>query len=196
MILSMFESLMNEIKRCRFCQENFGFEPTPILWGKENSKIVQISQAPSKNVHDTKKPFNDQSGKTLIHKWYQISEEEFYNTDNFYIGALAHCYPGKDKNGGDRKPPKCCYNKWVEKEMQILDNQIYIIIGALSAKIFFPNEKFVDLVLKNNYLHGKLAIVLPHPSPLNRRFLKAHPDFENKRLPEIRAKIKEIINTD
>lgn len=36
---------------------------------------------------------------------YQITDEEFYNTNNFFIGALAHCYPGKDKNGNDKQPP-------------------------------------------------------------------------------------------
>ena len=80
----------------------FGFEPHPIFWGKQNSKIVQISQAPSSNVYKSLKPFTDMSGRTLKYDWYQISDDEFYNIDNFYIGALAHCYPGKDKNGNEK----------------------------------------------------------------------------------------------
>ena len=84
------------------CKETFDFNPHPVLIGNEKSKIVQISQAPSKTVHETLKPFTDQSGKKLKYEWYQITDEIFYNPDNFYITALAHCYPGKDKNGNDK----------------------------------------------------------------------------------------------
>lgn len=189
----MFNDLKKEIENCRYCEDKFGFEPRPIFWGNENSKIVQISQAPSYNVHNSGKPFTDMSGNTLKYEWYKITDEEFYNPDNFFIGAVAHCYPGKDKKGNDKEPPKCCFNKWVAKELKLLNNEIYIIIGAKAAKIFFPNEHFEDLVFKNNYWNNKLAIVMPHPSPLNRRWLKSHPEFMNKRIIEIRKIIKELI---
>ena len=189
----MFEQLKENIKKCNYCKEKLGFEPHPIFWGKQNSKIVQISQAPSNNVHKSMKPFTDMSGKTLKYEWYQVTDEQFYNTDNFFIGALAHCYPGKDKNGNDKQPPKCCFDKWVEKELKVLDNEIYVIIGAKAAKRFFPNDNFEDLVFKNNYWNNKLAIVLPHPSPLNKKWIKDHPQFLEKRIYEIRELIKKII---
>lgn len=190
----MFDKLKEKIENCKFCEERFGFTPHPVFWGKVNSKIVQISQAPSNNVHNSGKPFTDMSGKTLRNEWYQIREEEFYNTDNFFIGAIAHCYPGKSKNGGDLEPPKCCFDKWVKHELEILDNEIYIIIGAKAAKRFFPNENFEELVFKDNIWNGKLAIVLPHPSPLNRRWVKAHPEFTDKRIKEVREVVHKTIN--
>lgn len=191
----MFKRLKNEIEKCDYCREKFGFEPHPIFWGKQNSKIVQISQAPSNNVHKSMKPFTDMSGKTLKYEWYQITDEQFYNTDNFFIGALAHCYPGKNKNGNDKQPPKCCWSKWIEKELQILDNEIYIVIGAKAAKRFFPNENFEDLVFNNNEWNNKLTIVLPHPSPLNKKWIKDHPKFINERIIEVRNIIKDVIKS-
>lgn len=189
----MLEQLKENIKKCNYCKEKLGFEPHPIFWGKQNSKIVQISQAPSNNVHKSMKPFTDMSGKTLKYEWYQITDDDFYNMDNFFIGALAHCYPGKDKNGNDKQPPKCCWTKWIEKELQILDNEIYIVIGAKAAKMFFPNELYEELIFKDNVWNGKTTIVLPHPSPLNKKWIKDHPQFLEKRIYEIRALIKEII---
>ena len=191
----MFKRLKNEIEKCDYCREKFGFEPHPIFWGKQNSKIVQISQAPSNNVHKSMKPFTDMSGKTLKYEWYKITDEQFYNTDNFFIGALAHCYPGKNKNDNDKQPPKCCWSKWIEKELQILDNEIYIVIGAKAAKRFFPNENFEDLVFKNNEWNNKLTIVLPHPSPLNKKWIKDHPKFINERIIEVRNIIKDVIKS-
>ena len=51
--------------------------------------------------------------------------------------------------------------------------------------LFFPDKKLTDLVFENQRLNNKLTIVLPHPSPLNMRWFKANPGFEN-RLVEIR----------
>lgn len=189
-----FDNLIEKLKKCRECEKEFGFTPNPVVWGNKNSKIVQISQAPSKNVHESSKPFTDQSGNTLKYKWYKITDEEFYDKNNFYISSLAHCYPGKSKNGGDKKPPRCCYKKWIIKELELIDNELYIIIGASSAKAFFPNEDFEELVFKDNILNGKKAIVLPHPSPLNRSWIKNHPEFLSSRINEIRETIYKTIN--
>lgn len=189
----MLEEIKQQIKNCRDCESIFGFEPHPVFWGHEDSKIVQISQAPSLKVHQSGKPFTDMSGKTLKQEWYQISDEDFYNQDNFYIGAMAHCYPGKDKNGNDRKPPKRCFQKWVQQEVKLIHNEIYIIIGASAAKEFFPKSSFEQLVFENQVWNNKLTFVLPHPSPLNRRWLKNHPEFTEKRLPEIRETLHQII---
>ena len=188
----MFEELKKEIKNCKYCEERFGFLPHPIFWGEEHSKIVQISQAPSSSVDKNRKPFTDMSGKTL-RSWYQLTEEEFYDTKNFYISSLAHCYPGKDNRGNDKAPPKCCFEKWVEKELKIVKNEIYIIIGSKAAKVLFPNQDFEELVFENQTWNGKLAIVLPHPSPLNKKWLKDHPNFEEKRLKEIQNIIHKIL---
>ena len=75
-----------------------------------------------------------------------------------------------------------------------MDNKLYIFIGAKAARTFFPNDDYESLVFKNNSWNDKLAIVLPHPSPLNKRWIKEHPEFMNKRIIEVRKTINEIIN--
>lgn len=191
--MEKFDDLINNLKKCEICREKFGFQPHPIFLGSVDSKIVQISQAPSATVHITLKPFSDMSGKRLKYKWYKIDDEIFYNPNNFYIAALSHCYPGKGKNGNDKMPPKICYETWIKKELDYINNQLYIIIGSKAAKVFFPNENFNDLVFKNNYINDKLAIVLPHPSPLNIKWFNDHPNFMEKRIYEIRKIIYDIL---
>ena len=188
-----FDKLINDIKKCKICQNRFGFEPHPVILGNINSKIVQISQAPSATVHNTLKPFTDMSGKRLKYDWYQIDDNTFYNPDNFYIAALSHCYPGKDKNGNDRMPPKICYEKWVKKELEYINSEMYILIGAKAAKVFFPKDNFNELVFKNNYINGKLTLVLPHPSPSNIKWFKEHPEFMDNRIIEIRNFIVKLL---
>lgn len=164
--MSEFESLKNQILNCQVCEDRFGFRPHPIVFGRKNSKVFQVSQAPSYNVHLTRKPFDDFSGKRL-REWYGINEDIFYNEDNFYITALAHCFPGKSENGGDKIPTSECAKKWLLQELNLVDNKIYVVIGRQAAKFLFPKSGYEDLIFNNTYLNNKLAIVLPHPSPLN-----------------------------
>ena len=91
-------------------------------------------------------------------------------------------------------PPKICYETWIKKELEYINNTLYIIIGSKSAKVFFPKEKFNDLIFKDNYINGKIAIVLPHPSPLNIKWFKDHPEFMKKRINEIRKIIYNVLN--
>lgn len=190
------EELKKQIMKCRECEAEFGFTPHPVTFGNANPKIMHISQAPSKNVHETLKSFNDLSGKRLKQGWYQITDEEFYNPDNFYITSVGHCYPGKNNKGKDNVPPKRCRDKWLKEELKIVNCKLYVIVGSYAAKYMFPNDNFIDLVFKDNIYNGKKALVLPHPSPLNMKWFMDHPDFEKERLPQIRKEIWDALYTD
>ena len=191
--MNSFEKLKSEILSCRDCKNKFGFLPRPIVFGSQNSKIFQISQAPSRNVSLTGKPFTDKTGRRLIKDWYDIDEKTFYNEDNFYITSLAHCYPGKTKSGNDRYPPLHCAKKWLLKELEVVNNRIYVVIGRRAAQFLFPGKDYNELIFNNQHLNGKLALVLPHPSPLNIKWFKENPDFYSKRLIEIRKIIKKVL---
>lgn len=185
--------LQNEIAQCRMCRDLFGFEPHPVIQGNQDAKIMQISQAPSKRVHETGKPFHDASGRTLRGEWYHIADTDFYNPANFYIVSMAHCYPGKAPGGGDRRPPGICSRQWLVKELELVNNEIYLIIGRVAAEFFFPGETITTLAFENRQINGKPAYILPHPSPLNRKWLKDYPEFLEKRIPEIQKEVHKVL---
>lgn len=153
----MFDELKQEILNYRKCRGKFGFEPRPIVMGSANSKIIHISQAPSQNVHNTLKPWNDASGNRLRNEWYHVSDEVFYDLDNFYFTSIVHCYPGKSPNGGDKLPPKMCAKTWLVREIQEVNNKMFILVGSKAASFFFPNEDFTSLVFKDCVINGKPA---------------------------------------
>ncbi|MCK9479815.1 MAG: uracil-DNA glycosylase family protein [Firmicutes bacterium] len=186
-------ALQKEILRCRLCEHDFGYKPRPVVQGSHNAKIMQISQAPSKTVHETGKPFNDASGKKLVTDWYKISWEDFYSPEKFYIVSMAHCYPGKAPGGGDRRPPKICSQQWLSKEIELVDNKLYIIIGGFAAKLFFPNESFTELVFEDREINNKPAYIMPHPSPLNVKWFKDNPAFAEKRIIKIRDDVNRLL---
>lgn len=191
--LKEFHNLQKQIEECRHCQSEFGFEPRPILFGNPQAKIMQISQAPSRSVHNTGKPFNDASGRRLRSEWYKITDETFYDPDNFYIVSVAHCYPGKNAGGGDRRPPKCCADKWLTQELKLVQNKIYILIGGAAAEYFFPGKRLTDLVFQNLEINGKPTFVLPHPSPLNMKWFRDYPEFLEKRVFDVEKAVHKIL---
>ena len=58
-------NLLNKIHRCEVCKEHLPLGPRPVIQLNAFSKIVIISQAPGRRVHETGIPWNDASGKKL-----------------------------------------------------------------------------------------------------------------------------------
>jgi len=192
---SSLEELKSELHKCRECQDLFGFEPRPVCMGNSRAKIFQVSQAPSIHVHNTGRSFNDISGRRLRDKWYLVSEGTFYDPDVFYITSVGHCYPGKSKHQGDNPPPKICAQRWLRREVDLVDNDIFILVGKAAAEFFFPKKDFAELVFNDQKIKGKPAYVIPHPSPLNVKWFKDYPEFEEKRVIDVREAVHKVIRS-
>lgn len=191
-----FEQLKEEILACRLCARQFGFEPHPVFRGNRRSKIMQVSQAPSKTVHQTLKSFDDASGRRLRGDWYRIPDALFYDPDCFYITSVAHCYPGKSPHKGDNPPPKHCAQKWLAREMALVDYQLMILVGGKAAAYFFPGRAFTELVFRDQVIEGRPAFVIPHPSPLNVKWFKDHPEFERDRIRTVRRAVHGLLGLE
>lgn len=191
--MDAFDALMRGIRACRDCEEKFGFTPHPVVHGSARSKIFALGQAPSSRGHASGKPYDDDSGKKL-RQWLDIPAHAFYDENSFFFTAMAHCYPGKAKGGGDKTPPARCAKKWLPREMALVDNRLYLLIGGIAAKYFFPKESFSTLVFRDMRLNDKPALILPHPSPLNIKWFKDNPAFMENRLPQIRAQVHRALS--
>lgn len=165
-----------------------------MVWGNSHAPVMLIGQAPSKSVHQTGKPFNDASGKRL-RRWLNVSEEVFWDQDTFYISAVGHCFPGKSPKagGGDLKPPRLCADIWLKEEVRLLKPELYILVGAMAASFFYPKKKLSELVFDSLMFEGKPVFVLPHPSPLNQKWFKDHPEFEAEVLPVLQQQLSRAL---
>ncbi|WP_017731275.1 uracil-DNA glycosylase family protein [Nafulsella turpanensis] len=188
---SSVETLQKELAACRLCQHSFSHEPRPMIWGHASAPVMLIGQAPSRRVHETGKPFNDMSGRRL-RNWLALNEEQFWNKDFLYISAMGHCFPGKAlKGGGDNKPPKVCSETWMPRLLESFQPQLYLLVGSYAAQYFFPKKKLSELVFEELSIRHKPAFVLPHPSPLNQKWFKDYPEFEQARIYDIRAVLQQ-----
>ncbi|WP_301185406.1 uracil-DNA glycosylase family protein [Faecalibaculum rodentium] len=189
--MTELEKLQAQLRACRHCEGML--EPRPVVHGNPGAPILQVSQAPGKKVHETRIPFNDASGRRLRQDWYQISDAQFYDPDLFYITSMGHCYPGKGKTG-DKKPPRCCFDMWTRREIELKPGtRMMLVIGREAASRLFPKREFTELVFRDQEYDGIPCYVLPHPSPLNVRWFRMHPEFETQRMPVIREKLHQVL---
>lgn len=189
--MTELEKLQAQLRACRHCEGML--EPRPVVHGNPGASILQVSQAPGKKVHETGIPFNDASGRRLRQDWYQISDAQFYDPDLFYITSMGHCYPGKGKTG-DKKPPRCCFDMWTRREIELKPGtRMMLVIGREAASRLFPKREFTELVFQDQEYDGIPCYVLPHPSPLNVRWFRMHPEFETQRMPVIREKLHQVL---
>ncbi len=186
----------NNIKNCKICKDFLPNSPKPIIAFNSNSKIIIIGQAPGSVVHENEIPFDDRSGDTL-REWLGVTQQEFYNTDNFAIVPMSFCYPGKGKTGGDAPPRKECAPEWHNQVMDHLKNvQLIVLIGKYAQDYYLGKSKernLTETVMKvDNYLPKYFPIV--HPSPLNFRWHIKNKWFVKDILPILQNRIREILN--
>jgi uracil-DNA glycosylase len=162
--------LHQALDACRACPGMIG----PVVHGPPVlSRIFLVGQAPGPREGSFGKPFAWTAGKTLF-KWFEdsLGVDEETVRQKIYMAAVARCFPGKAKGGGDRKPdPKEIHacRSFLEREVSILKPELVIPVGTLAITQVMghagPLVEVIGMKHRVDY-HGVQmdAIPLPHPS--------------------------------
>ena len=166
----------------------------PLYTANSCEKIVIVGQAPGRLAQETQKPWNDKSGETL-REWLGVTAEQFYNPEIFSLLPMDFYYPGKGKNG-DLPPRKWFAEKWHPILLEHMPNiQLFVLIGAYAQKFYLwtKNQKNLTETVRayEEFLPKFFPIV--HPSPLNFRWRKQNPWFENEIIPALQNHIRQIL---
>ncbi len=182
------QKLLSEIRDCLVCESHLPLGPRPIIAGSQNSKIILVSQAPGRKAHEQNKAYADPSGKKL-REWLGVTEEQFYNPDNFAILPMGFCYPGKGKSG-DLPPRKECAPLWHEAVWKKLGNvKLILLIGKYAQDEYLGNRSRKNLT-ENVANHADFLpeyFPIPHPSPVNRFWIVKNKWFETDVVPKLKA---------
>lgn len=140
------------------------------------SRVLLVGQAPGPREGGFGRPFAWTAGRTLF-RWFEeaigIDEDEFRS--KIYMAAVARCFPGKAKGGGDRKPDaeevaRC--GTFLAREVAILKPDLILAVGMLAIGEVLGEaargkklDALVGPVFRTTW-HGHTAdaIALPHPS--------------------------------
>lgn len=190
------QNLLSEIRGCEVCKEHLPLGPRPIISGTSNSKIILVSQAPGKKAHEHNKAWDDPSGKKL-REWLGVTEEQFYNPDNFAVLPMGFCYPGKAKTG-DLPPRKECAPLWHDLVWkQFTDVRLILLIGKYAQDNYLKEASKKNLTENVANFRDFLPryFPLPHPSPVNRFWTIKNPWFEEKVVGELKERVANIIHS-
>ena len=187
------QSLLAEVSRCQHCAGKLPLGPNPVLQCSASARILLAGQAPGKKVHHTGIPFDDPSGNRL-RDWLGISRDVFYDATEIAILPMGFCYPGT-ATSGDLPPRPECAQRWRESLLaQMQQLELTLVLGQYAQQYHFKTKtrSLTELVRSWKDFWPDM-VPLPHPSPRNNRWLRQNPWFETELLPELKTRIKQIL---
>lgn len=166
----------------------------PVFQISPDAKILLIGQAPGRKVEETRIPFNDKSGEKLI-RWMGIDRETFYSS-KIAIMPMDFYYPGKGKSG-DLPPRKFIAQTYHPQILRMMpDVEMTILIGKYAVDYYLKGKKKKNLTetvaAYKAYLPAYFPIV--HPSPLNFRWQRKNPWFEEQVVPALQRRVRDILS--
>jgi uracil-DNA glycosylase len=194
MIGNKFTRLLAEVRACDLCAAHLPHGPRPVVQAGPEARLLIVGQAPGRRVHDTGIPWNDASGERL-RDWLQLPPELFYDERLVAIIPTAFCYPGKGRSG-DLPPRPECAPAWHPRLLPLMPQlQLTLLIGAHAQKFYLRENAKATLTETVAAFRDYLPrfFPLPHPSPRNQAWWKAHPWFERELLPVLRERIETIM---
>lgn len=162
--------LHRELEACCSCPKMIG----PVVHGAPiESRVMLVGQAPGPREGSFGRPFAWTAGRTMF-RWFEealgVNEETF--RARVYMAAVARCFPGKARGGGDRRPDtqevaRC--RTWLSREAAILEPELVIAVGTLAIEqVLAVKAPLADIVGTKQRVrwHGRDVdvVALPHPS--------------------------------
>jgi uracil-DNA glycosylase len=144
----------------------------PVVTGAAlRSPIFLVGQAPGPHEGAIGRPFAWTAGKTLFRWFAGLGVDEATFRARVHMAAVARCFPGKAKSGGDRVPSpneiEAC-RPWMAAEAQLQRPSLVIPVGGLAIRQWLPARRLADVIggAHQADFHGieTTFIPLPHPS--------------------------------
>ncbi len=135
----------------------------PVVDEPKDTRIMLVGQAPGITEVTTRLPFTGPAGRRL-EGWFA---EAGISRDEIYFAALARCFPGKAKGGGDKVPSRAMISNCrphLRAEFEMLRPRLVIPVGGLAIKELLGVGQLVEAVGLSFEKDGVVYVPLPHPS--------------------------------
>ncbi|MCE1251357.1 MAG: uracil-DNA glycosylase family protein [Comamonadaceae bacterium] len=185
--------LLTRVRACRLCAAQLPLGPRPVLQAAGSARILLAGQAPGRKVHASGIPFDDASGARL-RAWLGLNAAQFYDPALVAILPMGFCYPGTGKSGDLPPRPECAPAWRAPLLAQLAQIELTVVLGQYALAWHLPQARGgVTAAVRDWRRHWPHTIALPHPSPRNNGWLQRNPWFEAELLPQLRARVLEIV---
>jgi uracil-DNA glycosylase len=189
------KGLLGNVRACKFCEATLPFGSRPVLQLASSAKVLIISQAPGRKVHESGIPWNDASGDRL-RDWLGLDRPTFYDETRVAILPIGFCYPGADATGGDKPPRPECAPRWHARLLEHLpDVQLTLLVGRYAQKYYLRPRATTSMTetVRKFSEYGPWFFPLPHPSWRSAIWMQKHRWFEKKVVPQVRKVLRTLI---
>ena len=184
--------LLQRVRACTVCAAALPLGARPVLQLAGPARLLIVSQAPGRKVHQTGVPWNDASGERLRH-WMGVDRSAFYDEERVAILPIGLCYPGSEPAGGDKSPrPECAPLRHAPLLAHLSRVEHTLLIGHHAQRFYLgPARKptMTDTV-RSFCDYGPRFLPLPHPSWRSVVWMRQHPWFEETVIPELRKAVR------
>lgn len=190
---SMPLPILAEVRACTRCAAQLPLPPRPLVAGSARSRLLIIGQAPGLAAHESGIPWNDRSGDRL-REWLGISREQFYDDAIVALMPMGFCYPGKGRTGDAPPRPECAPLWHPRMHAALTGVRLSIFVGRFAFERYLGAEfdsQTSAVRASAALLPSRMA--LPHPSPLNNRWLAKNRWFERDIVPLLRTGVHAAI---
>jgi uracil-DNA glycosylase len=161
--------VQREMDGCQACPDMIG----PVVHGPPVvSPVFLLGQAPGPREGSFGRPFAWTAGKTMF-GWFEraIGVDEARFRERVYMAAVARCFPGKARGGGDRRPSPVEIERcetYLRREAEILAPELVLAVGTMAIeRVLGHKGPLVDVVggVHPTRWHGVSLDVIPLPHP-------------------------------
>lgn len=189
------KGLLREVRTCAICEAELPFGPRPVVRLASSARLLIISQAPGKKVHETGIAWNDASGDRL-RDWLGVDRSIFYDETRVAILPMGFCYPGVEKAGGDKPPRPECAPHWHARLLGHLpDVRLTLLVGQYAQRHYLRSTRKDSMTetVKAFPEYGPQFLPLPHPSWRSVAWMRKHPWFEQTVIPHLRSVVRPLM---
>lgn len=180
--------LLRQVRACTICEAGLPLGARPVLQVAASARLLILSQAPGRKVHETGVPWDDASGERL-RDWMAIDRSAFYDEERVAILPMGLCYPGSASSGGDKPPRRECAPLWHGLLLQHLSAVEHTLLVGHHAQRFQLGAACKDTMtdtVRSFQEYAPRFMPLPHPSWRSVAWVRKHPWFEATIIPELR----------
>jgi uracil-DNA glycosylase len=111
---------------------------------------------------------------------------------------MGFCYPGVDKNGGDRPPRRECAPLWHGPVLSAMPNlKLTLLVGSYAQREYLKPFGIPDSMSETVREWRRFLprfLPLPHPSWRNTGWLRRNPWFDGELVLELRKIVQETLH--
>jgi uracil-DNA glycosylase len=110
---------------------------------------------------------------------------------------MGFCYPGVDKNGGDKPPRPECAATWHGPLLEHLEHvELTLLVGGHAQKYYLGRDmrRTMTETVAGWKKYFPSLLPLPHPSWRNTAWLKRNAWFDSDLLPVLRRRVQKLLS--